>query len=222
MAQRRFDITFSGATTGDQSVATVKENIKQLFKLDDQATEHMFSGKQVVIKKNLDRQTASRYQAALLKAGAKIQLVLHQAHKTNGASANNQAMQANSDRAISASPVSTDIKAESQEGLQALANNGDLLRNDEKKPFIPADISTERLSADAPEDPVTSTPFAEFNSNNLEGDSTPRYPGYDHIQLETTLTLAEAGSDLLSSNEKKVFQEADVDISRLSLLDDSE
>jgi len=218
MAERRFDIIFNGSITEGHTVATVKENIKQLFKLDDQAAEHLFSGKQVVIKKNLDRQTASRYQAAILKAGAKIQLVMHQSQPTNGANTPSQATPDKTDNAISSHPVKNKKQPDSDDGLQALPNTGDLLREEEKTAFVAAEIPTDHISAEAPAE--QNNPFTAQTGDNLTQEYTPRYPGFDHIQLNTALTLAEAGNDLLNDDEKKVFQEADVDISRLSIVED--
>ncbi len=84
MSERRFDIVFDGSVINGSDPLAVKERVKQLFKLDDAAAEKLFSGSPIVIKKNVDRKTATQYQQAMSKAGARIQMVLHKDAATTG------------------------------------------------------------------------------------------------------------------------------------------
>ena len=78
MSERRFDILFDGSVINGHDVSLVKNNVQTLFKLSDEQVDKIFCGRPVAIKRGLDRKSAQKYQTALTKAGAKIQLVLHQ------------------------------------------------------------------------------------------------------------------------------------------------
>lgn len=71
---KQYTIYFSGQALEGFSIDQVKQNLAKLFKLDDTKIARLFTGKPVIIKKNLDIEKAKQYQAALLKAGAKIQI----------------------------------------------------------------------------------------------------------------------------------------------------
>ena len=45
-----------------------------MFNADDAKLEQLFSGRRVVIKKNIDRATAAKYQSALNRAGAECEI----------------------------------------------------------------------------------------------------------------------------------------------------
>jgi hypothetical protein len=45
-----------------------------MFKTDDAKLEQLFSGKRIVIKKNIDQATAAKYQTALNRAGAECEV----------------------------------------------------------------------------------------------------------------------------------------------------
>lgn len=74
---RRFDIIFEGNTVDGIAASEVKHNLQQLLAATETEIERLFSGQTIAIKENLDRQTATQLQQALMRAGAKIQLVLH-------------------------------------------------------------------------------------------------------------------------------------------------
>lgn len=70
MTQSTYDVSFSGTLAEHADITQVKINVAKLFKTDIQKIEVMFSGRRVVIKRNLDQQTALRYQAAMKNIGA--------------------------------------------------------------------------------------------------------------------------------------------------------
>ena len=74
MSEQRFEVVFRGDVEPGQSVAEVKEGLIRLFNTDASRIDQMFSGKPVVIKGNLDEETAKHYQASLKKAGALVQI----------------------------------------------------------------------------------------------------------------------------------------------------
>ena len=70
MSDEKFEVAFSGEIAEDADLEQVKARVAQMFKADEAKLAHLFSGKRVVIKKDIDQQTANKYQTALNKAGA--------------------------------------------------------------------------------------------------------------------------------------------------------
>ena len=52
----------------------VRENLQTLFKADDTQLARLFSGRPVVIRRNLDEAAASHYQQLMERAGAVVQV----------------------------------------------------------------------------------------------------------------------------------------------------
>lgn len=75
MSQETYEIAFSGQIAEGADLHQVKANIAKMFKADDAKIAQLFSGARVVIKKNIDLQTAEKYQAAMNNAGAICELV---------------------------------------------------------------------------------------------------------------------------------------------------
>lgn len=70
MAEGEFQVVFRGEITGDQPVEVVKQQLANLFRMAPERVEALFSGKPVVVKKNIDEATARRLEQAFLRAGA--------------------------------------------------------------------------------------------------------------------------------------------------------
>jgi len=70
MSNDLFEVAFSGGIADGSDPAQVRANIGKMFKADAAKLNQLFSGNRVVIKKNIDRQTAMKYQTAMKKAGA--------------------------------------------------------------------------------------------------------------------------------------------------------
>lgn len=71
----RFRLVFRGEVLEGQHPAVVRRRIAEALKLSDEKIETLFSGKVVVLKRDADEQTASRYQALFQKAGARLRLL---------------------------------------------------------------------------------------------------------------------------------------------------
>jgi len=84
MAEETFNFIFCGELIEGAELATVKANLSRLLKLqvDDDNVKRIFCGRPIVIKKNLDLDTAKKYQQAFAKAGA-----LGSIKSSNGATA---------------------------------------------------------------------------------------------------------------------------------------
>lgn len=69
-----YRVTFSGKIAPGQQLETVKALVAALYKVPMERCESMFSGRTVVVKENVDRETALKYQAAFAKTGAICQI----------------------------------------------------------------------------------------------------------------------------------------------------
>lgn len=70
MAEGEFQVVFRGEITGDQPVEVVKQQLANLFRMPPERVEALFSGKPVVVKKNVDEATARKLEQAFRRAGA--------------------------------------------------------------------------------------------------------------------------------------------------------
>ena len=70
MSDELFEVAFSGQIVDGANPEEVKARVGKMFKADDAKITTLFSGKRVVIKKNIDQTTATKYKAALFQAGA--------------------------------------------------------------------------------------------------------------------------------------------------------
>lgn len=66
----RFDLIFTGELIEGCEPARVRRDLEHLFRTDAASIARLFIGQPVVIKKDLDEQTALRYRAALQQVGA--------------------------------------------------------------------------------------------------------------------------------------------------------
>jgi len=70
-----YSIVFTGeikaSVTRDQAI----ENLALLFKKDTASIEKLFTGKKIIIKRDLDHQSATKYQMALANAGVVTELL---------------------------------------------------------------------------------------------------------------------------------------------------
>ncbi len=70
MSEELYEVAFSGEIAEGANLEQVKAKVGAMFKADATKLAHLFSGKRVVIKKNIDEATANKYKTALLNAGA--------------------------------------------------------------------------------------------------------------------------------------------------------
>ena len=85
-----YNLIFQGKIIDGASLDEVKNNIARLFKIDKTKTDTLFSGNTVVIKKNLDAESANKYLAIIKKTGAIVQAVKMKTPETPKASETTQ------------------------------------------------------------------------------------------------------------------------------------
>jgi len=70
MSDELFEVAFAGQIKEGADLEQVKAKVGAMFKADATKLAHLFSGKRMVIKKNIDQATANKYKSALNNAGA--------------------------------------------------------------------------------------------------------------------------------------------------------
>jgi uncharacterized membrane protein len=70
-----YQIILTGSPEPGQDQATVVDALATLFSIDAQKATELLGGQETVIKKNVDAETAQKYQAAVRQAGAQCRLV---------------------------------------------------------------------------------------------------------------------------------------------------
>ncbi len=74
MTEPLYRIVFRGEIAPGVAPEQVRENLRQDFRLRPESVERLFAGRAVVLKANLDRDTAERYRAAFERTGARCRL----------------------------------------------------------------------------------------------------------------------------------------------------
>lgn len=70
-----YNVIFEGKIMKDRDPDEVKKSLAEFFKIETTKVNSLFSGKKIIIKKGLDRDTAFRYRALFLKAGAECRVL---------------------------------------------------------------------------------------------------------------------------------------------------
>lgn len=188
MSEQHFEVVFRGDVEPGRSVAEVKEGLSKLFNTESSRIDQMFSGKPVVIKANIDEQTALHYQASLKKVGALVDV------RPSG-SANGSALSTNSTQNTStdvSEHSDTSAVGESQQHnsdeTEEMENfdfdvapiGADVLTAEHKKDYTPADVDTSHLTV------------SEAGSDVLE-DKDKR--SYDESDVDTSHLSIDAMED---------------------------
>lgn len=74
MSDQLFEVAFSGQVSEGANPDEVKARVGKMFNADEAKLAQLFSGKRIVIKKNVDQATANKYLTALNRAGAECEI----------------------------------------------------------------------------------------------------------------------------------------------------
>ncbi len=74
MSDQLFEVAFSGQISDGANADEVRVRVAKLFNADEAKLAQLFSGKRIVIKKNIDQATANKYRTALARAGAECEI----------------------------------------------------------------------------------------------------------------------------------------------------
>ena len=76
MPEDRYNIVFSGELVTGADAAKKRERLGNTFRLGASQLDNLFSGQAVVVKRDVDLMTATRFQQAFLAAGARAAIEL--------------------------------------------------------------------------------------------------------------------------------------------------
>ena len=216
-----YNLIFQGKIVDGASLEEVKNNVAKLFKADAAKTDALFSGKSIVIKKNLDTESAKKYLAVLKKAGAIVKAVKVETDAPAEAQTPATEAQPNS-VAPPPPPSSGGLSA----GLASLVNYNDPTTHAQQSaPTETASITEESTSKTTEvntSEAITETSATEDSSLQLAPvDSGPLSNGTPVEAIEIPdidhLTMAEAETGSLEEFAKKVEAVELPDISELSM-----
>lgn len=191
MAEQRFAVVFSGRIVEGADPQQVRGDLAGLFKVDAAKVDLMFSGKPVLIKKDIDEAKARSYQAALWKVGAVVELVATPASPSEEPNSGPPLVPA-------AKPATAPVPATPPVAPDlTIAEVGATLV--EPQVVAPVDFDTTQFD------------LAEVGSTLVEYTIVPT-PDFDTTGME----LAPPGAQLM---EPKLVARAEFDTSNLSLVD---
>ena len=75
MSDKLFEVAFSGRVSEGADPQEVRARVGKMFNADATKLDQLFSGKRIVIKKNIDEATAAKYRTALNRAGAECEVL---------------------------------------------------------------------------------------------------------------------------------------------------
>ncbi len=210
MESEKFDLVFSGQILPRQELAVVKANMAALFKISSAQVEALFSGKAIVLKRNVDLTAANRYRVAIKKAGARIDLL-------KAGTAPVKAPVKTAEKVVVKAPVSTETSTETNTDINSDAStqNAPRMSANAVPPQTPAIKKAQKPSASLEALPVGEgllAPSADLRA-------TVVVPDFE---------VLESGSDLLSEDERVKVAPLDIDLSAITvralgpLVDDAE
>ncbi len=74
MTSRNYKIVFAGKPLPEFDTDTAKSGVQSLFKLSNEKTDQLFSGKPKILKSGLTYEQALAYQERLAQVGAEVEL----------------------------------------------------------------------------------------------------------------------------------------------------
>ena len=163
MTTPRYDIYFRGEIADGQNLATVKANLAKIFQADEKKIATLFSGKTCLLKKEIDKEAALKYQTILKKAGAKIIIKTSQARSSTSSPAPSptpanspQSKQPSLKERLAAmeqeeAEAGEEKEEEIPEGLYLVPVGSNLLKPSEQKEPETADIDTSAIDLRAPD-----------------------------------------------------------------------
>jgi len=193
MQPETFDVIFRGDIVLGHALDQVKSRLQKLFKVDAQKIDALFTGRPVILKRNLDPATAEKYRKVLQQAGAQVRLA------PSGATQAADKPRARPVRGLSLAPVGGYLVAPQEHhrltpvsvdtsGLSVRAAEGELLDAHER--VVLADLDLD----------IPDFELAQVGANLVTAEERPELP---MVAVEPEdWGLAEVGSDLLSAAER--------------------
>ncbi|MDP5052839.1 MAG: hypothetical protein NWP69_03520 [Congregibacter sp.] len=242
----RYDIAFGGECLEGHDPLAVREALGALFKADEATLDRLFSGTRQRIKRNCDKATALKYQKSLAAAGAKaiVSRVIEEGQKNgeSGETGESESLTAASvgpdgDSPLELLPGGSDILRPEERIAHApavvdvahltLAATGERLAPQASSTVSPVhvpefDVAEPGAQIAPPAKPGNDAIAPDTSKLDLApagddlGGSTPSGTAKADVNTDH-LNLAEPGSDLLLSHERKITNAQAPDTSHLTL-----
>lgn len=224
MSEQNVQVIVDGTIVEGAVPEQVKQRVAQLFKTTIDKVEPMFSGKPFAVKKGLELETARKYQAALKQAG----LIAKLAAATPAAAAEDKTAAAALQGATIA-PTGSDIDttptpppANIDTSAISMAEAGITIM--QHAPVSTPEIDTSRYQVEQAGqtlDQTTRPAAPKIDISNISlaatGEDVMDYLPIPEVDLETTLTMADAGVTIM---EHKPVPAAQIDTSKIKLTDE--
>ena len=107
MSDQLFEVAFSGQISEGPNLDEVKARVGKIFNADEAKLAQLFSGKRIVIKKNIDQATAAKYKTALNRAGAECEVTSSGGAAPVAQAVNAAPVAASAESAVASTPSST-------------------------------------------------------------------------------------------------------------------
>ncbi len=207
MADELYNIVFKGELVRSFDLAVVKKNIGQLFKMDGAKLEALFSGKTIILKRNLNFETATKYRVAIKKAGARVDLVVVESEASSS---------------LGESKVGSTPKPQPQAGSRPGTGVGKAVFGEKPAGASPDAVSSGASSGNSRQQELKKDQgdeggfsLAPAGSDVLSVSERQLRPD---VEIDTSaLTVKSTGGDLLESAEKRQFESLDVDFGGVDL-----
>lgn len=221
MSEEKFDLIFKGELAKGVELAIAKKNIAQLFKINAEKVDALFSGKAVVLKRGLNADAANKYRVAIKKAGALVDLAINQPVQTRGKASFGEVSSASSQitapgaipgtipgtqssvPTTAAAQKEVSVAEQSSSGLTIAPAGSDLLQPSERAALPEVEVNTSAIS------------LRENDGNLLDDSEYTQQPEVDFSFDE--YDLAEPGADVLKPEERKKVTAVAVDTSGLEM-----
>ena len=190
MSEELFDLIFRGEVVKNVDVGQARKNVQQLFKIPAAKVDALFSGKPVVLKRGLTMDVANKYRVAIKKAGALVNVVAQDNPIQQGAS------------------------------QEKFANTASASTNDPQAGFTIAPVGADVLNVGEREAVLEKTfDLSEFSVRENDGPLLDADETLNEVSLgiDVDWSIAPAGSELLTEDQKEHSDPVTLDLSGLSL-----
>jgi len=197
MSEELFDLIFQGEIVKNIDERLARKNVQQLFKIPAAKIDALFSGKPVVLKRGLNMDVANKYRVAIKKAGAVVNVVAQAAptQKSDSPSAQGKASNIVATPSAEPQPIATS-------GFTVAPVGADVLKADEREVVVEKTFDLSAFSVRESDGPL------------LDSDETLKEASLD---IEVNWSVAPAGSELLTEEQKEHRGSVTLDLSALSL-----
>lgn len=152
MSEARFDIFFRGDIVPGRRLDEVRDRLREIFQIDDVRLNALFSGRPMVIRRDLAAADAEHYRATLHTAGALVEL--RPLHSADAPAIPGKA--AAPEASWSLAPVGADVLRPEERsqtttrnfdlsGLDVAPVGADVLRPDERNKVAARNVDTAHL-----------------------------------------------------------------------------